>query len=133
MFNSPTLYRVPGPTTGSHLSLIVDKKWTWEWSMQNGASESQTKRLTHRALQMGLCSPMFRFRHLVVTDQMGDGCKLIRAVYTTGKKWYGPVEKWYGTPNFCKNISVLFWVHRRLWTKNSMDIALQKLWVPYHF
>ena len=40
----------------------------------------------------------------------------LRDAYTTGKKWYGPVEKWYGTHNFCKEIPVLFWIHRRLWT-----------------
>ena len=25
-------------------------------------------------------------------------------VYTTGKKWYGPIEKWYITHNFWKEI-----------------------------
>ena len=28
----------------------------------------------------------------------------------TGKIWYGPVDKRYGTHNFCKEIPVLLWV-----------------------
>ena len=42
-----------------------------------------------------------------------------------GKKWYVPVEKWYGTCNFCKEKPVLFWVHRRpqMWPR-SLTIGL---------
>ena len=32
------------------------------------------------------------------------GTAHLRAAYTTGKKWYGAVEKWYGIHNFCKEI-----------------------------
>ena len=32
------------------------------------------------------------------------------ASYMTGKKYYGPIEKWYSTHNVCKEIPALFWV-----------------------
>lgn len=31
-----------------------------------------------------------------------------KAIYMTGKKWFGFIEKWYSIQNFCEEIPMLF-------------------------